>query len=321
MQNADQMIGQELTVLSVQYKTVENSCTDFICLSSELDGFLDIAIGGAGKRQKYQQFNHLDTMDYSMIAYVDGVPAGCGALREYTQEYGIGGTDRMDHSTNKESKTIELKRVFVREQYRNRGIGSGILQHLIRYARTQEYQTVILETGEFLDASCRLYARFGFERITNYGTYADMPESLCMAKKLEPIRYTLERNFSVEEVRDLYRSVGWLSANYAERLIQAFQKAGLVISAWEGDRLVGLLEAVDDREMIAYIHYLLVRPEYQKQGIGRQILALARDYYQSYLYLLVISEKKETAGFYETCGFTGVTQAVPLQILQENDCI
>lgn len=321
MQNADQNNRAGIVNTPIQYRAVENTCADFICLSSELDEFLDIAIGGAGKRGKYQQFNHLDTMDYSMIAYVDGIPAGCGALREYVQEYDIGETDRMDHSTNKKSKTIELKRVFVREEYRNRGIGSGILQHLIRYARTQEYQTVILETGEFLDASCQLYARFGFERITNYGAYADMPESLCMAKKLEPIRYSMERNFSVEEVRDLYRSVGWLSADYAERLVQAFQKAGLVISAWEGDRLVGLLEAIDDREMIAYIHYLLVRPEYQNQGIGRQILALARDYYQSYLYLLVISEKKETVGFYETCGFTGVTQAVPLQILQENDCI
>lgn len=303
MQNADQTIEelkeQELTVPSIQYKTVENTCADFVMLCSELDGFLDIAIGGAGKREKYQRFNHLDTMDYIVIAYIDGTPVGCGALREY------------------EAKTIEVKRVFVREQYRNRGIGSGILQHLMQYARTRDYQTVLLETGEFLVASCRLYERFGFKRIANYGAYADMPESLCMAKELLPIRYSLERNFSVEEVRKLYQSVGWLSADYAERLVQAFEKAGLVISAREGDQLVGLLEAIDDREMIAYIHYLLVKPEYQKQGIGKRLLALAEDYYKSYLYLLVISEKKETAGFYETCGFTGVPQAVPLQILQE----
>ena len=46
------------------------------------------------------------------------------------------------------------------------------------------YERILLETGELLTESCAVYRKLGFEVIANYGPYADMPESLCMAKKL-----------------------------------------------------------------------------------------------------------------------------------------
>lgn len=139
---------------------------DFLQLCSELDQFLNWAIGGEDKREKYKKYNHPDTMDYVVIAYDGQYAAGCAALRKYSET------------------EIEVKRVFVREPYRGRNIGGRMLAHLIERAQEMGYKHMLLETGAFLDASVRLYKRYGFEQIENYGDYKDMPESLCMGRDI-----------------------------------------------------------------------------------------------------------------------------------------
>jgi len=56
---------------------------------------------------------------------------------------------------------------------------------LIEWAVELGYRRMILETGELLAESCAVYRKLGFQVIPNYGPYADMPESLCMAKDLD----------------------------------------------------------------------------------------------------------------------------------------
>lgn len=155
-------MGTEQIVL----KTVSSDNRDFLMLCGELDLFLDGAIGGREKRQKYLKFNCTDTMDVVLTAYVGEEPAGCAALRQYS---GV---------------EVEVKRVFVREEHRKRHIGSALLRELIVRAREMGYQRMLLETGDFLEASVCLYRRYGFEPIVNYGAYQDMPESLCMGRGL-----------------------------------------------------------------------------------------------------------------------------------------
>lgn len=147
-------------------QTVSSDNQDFLMLCEALDFFLDGAIGGREKRQKYIGFNCPETMDVVLIAYVDGKPAGGAALRRYSE------------------KEVEVKRVFVREEYRKRHIGSALLKELIVRAKAMGYQRMILETGAFLEASVCLYRRYGFEQIENYGAYRDMPESLCMGRDI-----------------------------------------------------------------------------------------------------------------------------------------
>lgn len=79
---------------------------------------------------------------------------------------------------------IEVKRVFVREDYRNYGIATSLMRQLADYAVEKGYDKMILETGEFLADSVRLYTNFGFYRIPNYGVYVGMKESLCMELNL-----------------------------------------------------------------------------------------------------------------------------------------
>ena len=143
-------------------KEVTYDHPDFLCLCSELDAFLNHAIGGESKREKYKKFNCLDTMDYVVLAYDGEQAVGCAALRKYSAD------------------EVELKRVFVRESCRGQGVGGMLLEHLIAHARQTGYSQMVLETGEFLAASVRLYLRYGFEQTANYGAYRDMKESLCM---------------------------------------------------------------------------------------------------------------------------------------------
>lgn len=271
---------------------------DFLKLCDELDIFLNHAIGGEEKREKYKKFNHADTMDYVSIAYVNNEPAGCGALRKYSE------------------KEIEVKRVFVREAYRGQHIGSMIMERLIAQAQQMGFQRMILETGVFLSASVHLYQQYGFEEIENYGPYQNMPESLCMGRDIgaEAIYYCRSRQIAEEDLRELFASVGWLSAQYADRLVKVMKTAGTVISAWQDSRLVGLTEVLDDGELTAYVHYLLVHPQFQHRGIAAHMLEAVKKIYQDYLYLILLSEKADTIPFYEKHGFSVISGSTPMQI-------
>ena len=151
---------------TIRYEEENYNSQDFITLSNELDQYLNKAIGGEEKREKYKAFNHLDTMDYVLVGYVNDIPAGCAALRQFSEH------------------EIEVKRVFVREGYRKNGVASGLMRRMINYAVEKEYDKMILETGEFLGDSVRLYTAFGFHKIRNYGVYANIKESLCMELNL-----------------------------------------------------------------------------------------------------------------------------------------
>jgi len=76
------------------------------------------------------------------------------------------------------------------------------------------------------------------------------------------------------QLEDLFLSVEWSSGHYPDKLAIAMQNYETVYTAWNGDTLVGLISAMDDGIMTAYIHYLLVRPEYQGKGIGQQLITI-----------------------------------------------
>ena len=93
------------------------------------------------------------------------------------------------------------------------------------------------------------------------------------------ITYTDKKKFTKERTRQLFRSVGWVSGKYPERLHKALMGSSTVFSAWDGDRLVGLVRVLDDTEMVAYMHYVLVDPEYQGYGIAGHLVVMVKEKY------------------------------------------
>ena len=100
------------------------------------------------------------------VARYDGLPAGCGGVQFFGGEYG------------------ELKRMFVRPQYRGLGIGKQMVTHLAEYTRQHNITTLRLETGIYQDVAIGLYEAMGFRRIPPFGPYHDDPLSVCYEKAL-----------------------------------------------------------------------------------------------------------------------------------------
>lgn len=128
------------------------------------------------------------------------------------------------------------------------------------------------------------------------------------------ISYRRTKEFSREELFRLFDSVGWVSAKYSERLVSAMRGSGAVVSAWDDERLVGLVNVLDDGELTAYLHYLLVDPEYHGRGIGKALACAVKEKYADYLYLVLIMESAENTQFYEKLGFSVTEGATPLDI-------
>ncbi|MCX4341189.1 MAG: GNAT family N-acetyltransferase [Lachnospiraceae bacterium] len=153
--------------MAMDYVRTDGKNEDFIENCRLLDMDLDRRVGRQIKREKYQKFNQLDEIREAIVVYDHGRAVGGGAIRRYDDE------------------NVELKRVFVQNEYQGQGIGSRLVSLLIEWAAQLGYRRMILETGELLAESCAVYKKLGFEVIPNYGPYADMPESLCMAKTIQ----------------------------------------------------------------------------------------------------------------------------------------
>ena len=132
------------------------------------------------------------------------------------------------------------------------------------------------------------------------------------------IMYTDEKRFGVGQTHHLFASVGWESANYPERLHKALMGSDTVFSAWDGERLVGLARVIDDGEMLAYMHWVLVDPEYHGLGIGGHLVELVREKYRDFLFLEVMPEERRNAPFYQGHGFTLMEGAAAMQIVNRS---
>ena len=117
------------------------------------------------------------------------------------------------------------------------------------------------------------------------------------------ITYTDKKEFSTSDLQQLFQSVNWMSANYQERLKKALDNCETVFTAWDNEQLVGLVNAIDDGELTAYVHYLCVNPVYQGQGIGSLLLDKIKEKYKDYLYIIVIAENEGLIKYYSKNGF------------------
>lgn len=133
------------------------------------------------------------------------------------------------------------------------------------------------------------------------------------------ITYTTERKFTQGQVEELFLSIHWVSGKYPEQLYQALLHSSYVLTAWDGDRLVGLVRGLDDGGMTAFLHYLLVSPDYQHQGIASQLVEQAKEHYRSYFYINVMPEESCNATFYQRHGFELMPDGVAMQICHAVD--
>ena len=131
------------------------------------------------------------------------------------------------------------------------------------------------------------------------------------------ITYTSERNFKAKDLEELYLSVEWFSGNYPERLLKALNNCQTVFTAWDEGKLIGLVNALDDGELTAYVHYLLVNPNYQGTGVGRKLMEMIKEKYKDYLTLVLIAENQGVIDFYKKLDFKLEEDSSPMAIINK----
>ena len=113
-------------------------------------------------------------------------------------------------------------------------------------------------------------------------------------------------NFRLEEIINLYQSVGW--TNYLERtdiLEEGYANSLCVLGAYDDDRLIGIIRAVGDRRTIVFVQDIIVLPEYQRRGIGTKLLKAVMDKYKDVYQMELLTDNTEkTKAFYRSVGFT-----------------
>jgi ribosomal protein S18 acetylase RimI-like enzyme len=103
-----------------------------------------------------------------------------------------------------------------------------------------------------------------------------------------PILYRDDHDIDLDQLTVLFNAVGWERRTAdRERLAQLLRGSRYVVSAWESDQLAGFARAISDGAANAYVSTVAVLPEYQKRGIGRELirrLLAGRDHLQFVLH-------------------------------------
>lgn len=131
------------------------------------------------------------------------------------------------------------------------------------------------------------------------------------------IRFTEEKVFTREQVQQLFLSVNWMSGQYPDKLYQALMHSSTVLTAWDGDKLIGLVSVLDDTAMLAVLHYVLVDPAYHGRGIAGKMIEMVKEKYKEFLYIEGMPEESKNAPFYQKHGFHIMEDGVAMQIVAD----
>ena len=117
---------------------------------------------------------------------------------------------------------------------------------------------------------------------------------------------TPDRPIPLEHLLELYASVGWTAyTREPERLERAFDGSTYVVGAWEADELIGVCRVLSDDASIIYVQDILVDPDHQRRGIGRELLKhVLNRYSHCRQKVLMTDDRPEQKAFYEALGFT-----------------
>ena len=135
-------------------------------LIAELEAELS-ALYPAKSRHGYSVQKLIDQGVAFFVTRHGDISAGCGGIQLFGAEYG------------------ELKRMYVRPQFRGLGLGRLMLSPLEEYAREHHIMLVRLETGIHQAAAISMYERWGYVRIPPFPPYFDDPVSRCYERRID----------------------------------------------------------------------------------------------------------------------------------------
>jgi GNAT superfamily N-acetyltransferase len=148
----------------IQLLRTNSEHPDFIALVKDLDAYLAVTDGD--EHAFYNQYNKINMIRHVVLAYENEVAIACGAIKAF-------GNDAM-----------EVKRMFVAEAGRNKGVASTLLKELENWAAELGFKRCVLETGKRQAEAISLYKKNGYQITENYGQYIGVANSVCFEKAI-----------------------------------------------------------------------------------------------------------------------------------------
>lgn len=142
-----------------------SSNEDFVALVKKLDAYLTITDGD--EHDFYNQFNKIDNINHVVVFFEMGRPVACGAIKKM-------GTTNV----------LEIKRMFVEEGMRGKGIASLVISELEKWAKELNAEKLVLETGKRQTEAVALYHKNNYQITENFGQYIGVENSICFEKLL-----------------------------------------------------------------------------------------------------------------------------------------
>ncbi|RFB14815.1 N-acetyltransferase [Bacillus sp. HNG] len=124
------------------------------------------------------------------------------------------------------------------------------------------------------------------------------------------INFTNSKNINREQLEILYNDVEWYAYTQdLEVLQQAIEQSLEVVTAWNGEELIGLIRIIGDGLTIIYIQDILVLNAYQNQGIATQLMQQVLKKYKNVRQKVLLTEEApDVRHFYEKNGFESCDQ-------------
>ena len=150
-----------------------------------------------------------------------------------------------------------INEISILKEYQNEGLGRRILEEKLNYNRKNKIRTILQVFKE--NRAKELYEKLGFKVYEETQTHYKMENNLL---------YKYETDIDKDKLVKLFKSVGWKTGEYPNRLYNAIKNSEYVMTIWDKNDLVGLISAITDGYINVFITYLLVHPKYQKTGLG-----------------------------------------------------
>jgi ribosomal protein S18 acetylase RimI-like enzyme len=127
------------------------------------------------------------------------------------------------------------------------------------------------------------------------------------------ISYKVNANVEPHQLAQLFSASGIKRPSEdLSRIKKMIDHANLTITAWDGDRLVGVARALTDFSFCCYLSDLAVDKEYQKQGIGHEMVSEIQKHIGEESNLLLLAAP-ESIDYYPKIGFDRIANAYLIQ--------
>ncbi len=121
------------------------------------------------------------------------------------------------------------------------------------------------------------------------------------------IIYKIDELPDVQDIIEVYQSSGIRRpVDDFNRIEQMYKHSNLIVSAWENEKLVGISRAITDFNYCCYLSDLAVRIDFQKMGIGKELIRITKNKIGEQTMLLLLSASSAME-YYPKVGFDVVS--------------